>query len=163
MTLELLRAAIEPAWIDHNGHLNDAWYCVLFSRAIDVFMDTLGVDDAYRKHTGHSIYTLEMHVRYLREVGVEQPVRITAQLLESDAKKVRVFLRMFHGGDGALLATSEQLLLHVDRTGPRSAPFPPVVAESVAAMRTAHASLPRPQAAGAAIALRRPSPPCDEG
>ncbi len=163
MTHELLRAQVEPTWIDHNGHLNDAWYCVLFSRAIDVFMDTLGVDDAYRERTGHSIYTLEMHVRYLREVGVGQPVRITAQLLESDDKKVRVFLRMFHGDDGALLATSEQLLLHVDRSGPKSAPFPPSVAESVAVMQAAHASLPRPGAAGAAVALRRPSPPSDEG
>lgn len=153
--LTLLRTRVAREWIDHNGHLNDAWYCVLFSRAVDVFMEGLGVDDAYRARTGHSMYTLEMHVCYLQEVRVDEALRITGQLLQADTKKTRVFLRMFHEPADELLATSEQLLMHVDRSVPSAAPFPPRIAERVDALVERQRDLPWPRRAGGGIALRR--------
>ena len=33
---------VEPAWIDYNGHLNMAYYNVLFDRAVDEVFELLG-------------------------------------------------------------------------------------------------------------------------
>src|SRR5215472_14813017 len=35
---------IEPQWIDYNGHLNMAYYNVMFDRALDEFWLQLGID-----------------------------------------------------------------------------------------------------------------------
>ena len=57
-----LPLAIEPDWIDYNGHLRDAYYVVVLSDATDALMDHLGLDAAYRARTRCTLYTLEMHL-----------------------------------------------------------------------------------------------------
>ena len=42
---------IEPQWIDYNGHLNVAYYNVLFDRAVDELYEPLGLGPDYLKHT----------------------------------------------------------------------------------------------------------------
>ncbi len=66
--LPVYRADIEPAWIDYNGHLRDAYYGLIASYAIDDVMDHLGLDAAYRERTQCTLYTLELHMHYLHEV-----------------------------------------------------------------------------------------------
>ena len=34
---------VEPGWIDYNGHLNMAYYNVLFDRAVDEVYELLGL------------------------------------------------------------------------------------------------------------------------
>ena len=43
---------VEPGWIDYNGHLNMAYYNVLFDRAVDEAFDLLGCGVAYAKADG---------------------------------------------------------------------------------------------------------------
>ena len=38
---------VEAAWIDYNGHLNMAFYHVMFDRAVDHVYDTLGIGASY--------------------------------------------------------------------------------------------------------------------
>ncbi len=155
MTLPLLDCQVLSEWVDYNGHMNDAYYGVAFSRATDSLMDRIGLDAAERARSRHTIYTLAAMTRFLREAKLGEALSITAQLLDHDAKKMVVFLEMRRGSD--VLATSEQLLLCVDQGGPepRSAPFPPLTAQAVAALAAAHADLPRPEGAGQGISLRR--------
>ena len=40
---------IEPQWIDYNGHLNMAYYNVMFDRAIDELWLKLGIGPGYMK------------------------------------------------------------------------------------------------------------------
>jgi acyl-CoA thioester hydrolase len=68
---------VEPGWIDYNGHLNMAYYNVLFDRAVDEVFELLGCGLAYVKERRHSCYTVEVHVRYLRELHAEDAVRVT--------------------------------------------------------------------------------------
>ena len=35
---------VQPAWVDYNGHLRDAFYLLIFSYATDALMDILGLD-----------------------------------------------------------------------------------------------------------------------
>ena len=38
-----------PEWIDWNGHMNLAYYVVLFDRATDLLFDELGLGLDYRR------------------------------------------------------------------------------------------------------------------
>lgn len=151
--LRLYGTEIKQEWLDYNGHMNEAYYVLVFSHATDAFMDYAGQDAEYRARSNCSIYTLETHVVYLREVSEGEAVHVETQLLEHDRKRYRLFHRLYRTGDGELLATGEHMLLHVDMSGPRSAPFPPELAERLAAIGAAHASLPVPEQAGRAIAM----------
>jgi acyl-CoA thioester hydrolase len=144
---------VEPGWIDYNGHLNMAYYNVLFDRAVDEAFDLLGCGLAYLRETNHSTFTAEAHVRYLRELHANDPVRVTFQLLDYDAKRIRFFEELHHAEEGWLSATSENMSLHVDMTARKTAPFPDTVIARLARMRAAHANLPMPDGAGRRIAM----------
>jgi acyl-CoA thioester hydrolase len=144
---------VEPAWIDYNGHLNMAYYNVLFDRAVDEAFELLRCGIDYVKRRRHSCFTAEVHVRYLRELSAGDPVRVTFQLLDYDAKRMHYFEQLFHADEGWVSATSENMSLHVDMDAKKTAPFPDEVAACLARMKAAHARLPRPEAAGRRIAM----------
>lgn len=146
--------AIDAAWIDYNGHLNMAYYTVLFDRTSDQLFERLGLGPDYARARKHTTYTAEMHICYLRELHLGDSIRCTVHLLEHDEKRFRIFQEMHHV-DGWLAATCEMLTLHVDMSGPRVAPFPADILENLAATRRAHAAVAVPQRAGQGIALRR--------
>ncbi len=143
---------VEPGWIDYNGHLNMAYYNVLFDRAVDEAFELIGCGAHYAK-TGFSTFTAEVHVRYLRELHAGDPVRVTFQLIDCDAKRMHYFEQLFHAAEGWVSATSENMSLHVDMAAKKTAPFPAEVARSLAMMRAAHARLPVPEAVGRSIAM----------
>ncbi len=87
---------VEPGWIDYNGHLNMAYYNVLFDRAVDEVYELLGCGGAYVERTRNSCFTAEVHVRYLRELYAGNPVRVTFQLLDFDAKRLHYFEQLYH-------------------------------------------------------------------
>src|SRR5215813_159280 len=144
---------VEPQWIDYNGHLNMAYYNVLFDRAVDEVYELLGIGAAYLQDHKHSTFTAEVHVRYVRELRENDPVRVTFQLLDYDAKRFHYFEQLFHATEGWVSATSENMTLHVDMTAKKVAPFPAKIMRTIGRMKAAHARLPRPEAAGRRIAM----------
>src|SRR5499433_4374747 len=144
---------VEPQWIDYNGHLNMAYYNVLFDRAVDETYGLIGVGADYVANRQQSIFTAEVHVRYLRELHAGDPVRVTFQLIDYDAKRIHYFEQLFHATEGWVSATSENMTLHVDMTAKKVAPFPPDVTARLERMMASHRNLPRPEAAGRRIAM----------
>jgi acyl-CoA thioester hydrolase len=144
---------VEPQWIDYNGHLNMAYYNVLFDRAVDEVFELLGCGLDYVNTRRLSNFTAEAHVRYLRELHAGDPVRVTFQLLAYDKKRMHFFEQLFHAEQGWVSATSENMSLHVDMAAGKTAPFPNDVAQALARMLASHARLPRPEAAGRRIAM----------
>ena len=78
---------------------------------------------------------------------------MTFQLLDFDAKRMHYFEELFHADEGWLSATSENMVLHVDMTAKKTAPFPDFIAARLAKMKAAHAQLPVPEGAGRRIAM----------
>jgi acyl-CoA thioester hydrolase len=158
MTTELtvFEGPVQPEWIDYNGHMNDACYVLVFSQAIDEFMLQIGLDESFRAEHQVSIYTLQSMVHYLQEVSLGEPLQVSARLLESDAKKLRVFFTMRHGVSGDELAAMETLLLHMDMAAHRAAPMLPDTAARVETLQRHQAGLEWPALAGRSIALSRP-------
>ena len=137
--------AVEPTWIDYNGHLNLAYYHVLFDRGVDDLFDAIGLGKRYRERTGFTTYSAEAHVRYLKEVPPGSSVIVSTQIVGLDPKRLHLFQEMHHT-DGWLASTLENLSLSVDQRGetPKVAPFPAATFATVSAAAKAHASLPRP-------------------
>ncbi len=153
--LECPEARVLDAWVDYNGHMNMAYYNVIFDQALDHAYDRLGIGEAYVAATGCSHFTLEAHVTYLREVVLGDPLRVTWQLLDVDSKRLHFFEHMYHASEGYLAATSEQISMHVDLSARRSAPFPEELQARFARVLAAHATLPRPAQAGHVIGIPR--------
>jgi len=146
---------VEPAWIDYNGHLNMAYYNVLFDRAVDEVYEVLGLGLSYVHTTRHSTFTAEVHVRYLRELLVDAPVRVTFQLLDFDQKRIHYFEQLHHAEEGWLSATSENMALNVAMEAKKVSAFPDNVMARLAQMKAAHDKLPAPHGAGRSIGMTR--------
>ena len=145
--------AILPEWVDYNGHLRDAFYLLIFSYATDALMDTLGLDSDNRDASGHSLFTLELHLNYLHEVKLDAEVEVRTQLIAHDAKRLHLYHSLYRVGEDRELAGNEQMLLHVDLAGPQATPFTAATLEKLAAISTEQAELPKPALLGRVIGL----------
>ena len=153
--LEIYRAVVEPDWIDYNGHMNVAYYVLVFDRATDAFLDYLGLDEALRDAAGSSTFSVEAHITYQREVVEGDPLRFTTQLLGYDEKQIHYLHRMYHAEAGFLASTVEWMTLHVDLNLRKVGPMPPQIQARLAEVMASHAGLPWPDEAGRVI--RRPT------
>jgi acyl-CoA thioester hydrolase len=144
---------VEPQWIDYNGHMNMAYYNVLFDRAVDEVYELIGLGPDYLKDSGHSTMVAEMHVRYLREVSETDPLRVTVQLLDYDSKRFHVFEQLVHATENWVSATCETMTLHVDMAAKKVAPFPDGVLKLIERLKVAHSGLPVPDGAGRSVAM----------
>ncbi|UUP16112.1 thioesterase family protein [Nitratireductor thuwali] len=145
---------IETDWIDYNGHMNMAYYNVLFDRAADEVFETLGMGPAYARDRRLTVYTAEIHVCYVRELHLGDSVNVSYRLIDHDEKRLHSYQEIIHA-DGWLAATGECLTLHIDMAGPKVAPFPPDIRANVEALFATYAGLPRPERAGRSIGIRR--------
>ena len=147
------RGSVQHEWVDFNGHLRDAFYMLLFSFASDGCMDHIGLDEAGRAATGHSIFTLECHVNYLLEVKQGEAVEVHTQVLGADAKRLHIFHSLHLAESEPVLACSEQMWLNVDMHARRAAPFAAQVLARVQALAAQHQSLPVSPYVGRVIRL----------
>ena len=153
--LDLYRSAVLPAWVDYNHHMTEAAYLTAFGWASDALFSYIGDDDAYRA-AGHSFYTVETHIAYLREAAELAPLRITTRVLGLDRKRLHIYHEMFHGANDKLLATTEQMLVHVDMDAARSVAILPEVRAALEAILAVHSTL-APAAGAGHFSLPSPS------
>jgi acyl-CoA thioester hydrolase len=144
---------IEPQWIDYNGHLNMAYYNVMFDRALDELWLRFGIGPDYKKTRHGSTFTAECHVRYLREIHLGDPVQISMLLVEADEKRLHTFEELRHATEGWLSATSETIHIHIDMTARKTAPFPSDIRARIEAVANAHRGVARPEGIGRKIAM----------
>ncbi|HTN97742.1 MAG TPA: thioesterase family protein [Nordella sp.] len=130
-----------------------AYYNVLFDRAGDEAFDVIGLGADYVKRANCSFFTLETHVTYLRELHAGDSVTVDVRFLDYDAKRLHYFEQMRHAREGFIAATSELIIIHIDMTTRKTAPFPPDVLANIKAMHDAHAALPLPPQVGHRIGI----------
>jgi acyl-CoA thioester hydrolase len=144
---------VPEAWIDYNGHMMDAYYCVAFTEATEAFLDHVGLGAAYRAETGCGIYTVESHVCFGKSVRVGATLEYHSQLLACDDKRLHLFHQMTESGRREQVATNELMFLHVDLRDERVKPMPPASSRAVRLLAAAHAPLPAPPNAGRRIRM----------
>ncbi|PTQ72818.1 thioesterase family protein [Pseudomonas sp. GV071] len=153
MPHRLYQTQVSADWVDYNGHLRDAYYLLIFSQAVDSLMDQIGLDAAARAASNHSLFTLEVHLNYLHEVKQGEAVEVRLQILGHDHKRLHLYLSLYRKGQEEAAAVSEQMLLHVDMNGPKSAPFSETTAARIEGLVIAQGALPKPEYAGRVMAL----------
>jgi carnitine 3-dehydrogenase len=158
--LQALRAedtgagAVLREWEDYNGHAHESRLVQVFGDATDALLAAVGIDVECLE-AGGSYYTVETHLSLLREALVGQRLRVTTQLLGSDDKRLHVFHSLYRVDDGELLATAEQMLVHVDARAGRAVPAPAKLRARVADLTARHSTIPSPDGVGKRIALSR--------
>ena len=150
--LALYEAPVEPDWVDYNGHMSEWAFLTAFGWASDKLFRYVGVDEDYRE-AGHTFFTVETHLNYIKEASLGEPLRVTTQVLGVDTKRLHFFHAMEHAVTGDLLCTTEQMLVHVDTRVGSSAPILTGPAYALTAIADAHAELPVPPQVGRVMAV----------
>ena len=141
--LRLIETQVRPEWVDYNGHMTDSRYLQVFGDATDALLRAVGVDDAYRQ-SGRALYTVETHVSHKAEALALEPLYVTTRILGLDDKRVHLSHSLYRRRDERLIATGEQLYLHVNRAAGRAAPMDAAVHAGLERIRAAHAGIPEP-------------------
>ncbi|MFQ6161660.1 carnitine 3-dehydrogenase [Sinorhizobium meliloti] len=152
--LRLVDTRVNAAWVDYNGHMTEHRYLQLFGDTSDALLKLIGVDFAYVE-AGHSYYTVETHIRHLGEAKLGQALYTTLQLLSSDEKRIHFFTRIHDAASGDVIATAEQMMLHVDAKAGKSVPAPAEVMAKLKPIAEGHAKLDAPEGAGRHVGQRR--------
>jgi acyl-CoA thioester hydrolase len=138
--LPVYRATIEPAWIDYNGHVRDAYYALVASYAVDDVMDRLGLDAAYRGRTHCTLYTVELHLHYLHEIKSSDDLAVISSILDCDRKRIHLGCRFVCSRIGEPAAVGDMMLLHVHQGDkPAVAAFPDEVSAKLEALKVSPA------------------------
>ena len=149
-------ARVRPDWIDENGHMNLAFYVVVFDEATDLLWDAIGLGQPYRQATGNGTFAAESHILYRAELFLGDEASVSTQILGADAKRLHLAHEMRRGL--ALIAQQEIMLLNVSLGTRRVTPFPPSTLAQVLAAAAAHAALPRPDWVGRRLAMPTAAP-----
>ncbi|MGH7152528.1 MAG: thioesterase family protein [Acetobacteraceae bacterium] len=153
MTLPQHEDVVRPEWIDSNGHMNLAYYIVVFDHATDLVFDFLDIGAAYRYQTGNSCFVVETHTLYQHEVVEHEQLRVTTRLLGIDDKRLHVFHEMYRFGADERVAAHEIMCVNIDMRTRRTAPFPPDRRATLAAAVREEAKLALPSGVGRRIAM----------
>ena len=151
--LRLWEGEVLAGWIDANRHMSEGFYGVAFGEASWRVQDHLGLHAEYRARTGGTLYSVEAHLTWARELLLGQRLHVESLVLGADAKRLRIFHRLFASDAGHVAATMDVMMLHVvqGKDGARTDPFPGDVARRLQAIAAEHAAFPRPEEAGRAV------------
>lgn len=143
---------VPPDWVDYNGHMNEARYLTAFSDATDRLLLWAGMDAACVAE-GHSVFTVETHIRHLGEVDIGNFIELRTRVLDGGGKRLHLWHEMSCGD--TLAATAEQLLLHVDLTTRRVGQPRADIGAWLEAAQIAQAGLPAPDGLGRSVGAPR--------
>jgi acyl-CoA thioesterase FadM len=147
--------AVDPAWIDYNGHLRDGYYGVIMSLACDALMDRLGLGERYRNETGCTLFTLEQHQHFLHEIKRDENVEVRVRILDSDRKRLHAAFDFHTAQYDDAVAAGEMMLLHVHQgETTASTPFPTEISAAIETLRAATADIAAPAPGSRRIELR---------
>ncbi|MEH6773235.1 MAG: carnitine 3-dehydrogenase [Cereibacter changlensis] len=150
--LVMAEMQVLPGWIDYNGHMTESRYLFAASETSDAFLRLIGADMDYVAG-GFSYYTAETHILHLGEAKLGHRLTGTLQVLAADDKRLHVFIRIQRGAE--VVASVEQMLLHVDMQAGKTCPAASSVLDRLRPIAAAHAALPRPDSAGRAVGRRK--------
>jgi len=153
--LKLYKDVVREDWIDYNGHLNDGYYAVSFGIAVEDFLKHVDLHTDYLTQSSCTIYTVEAHISYLRELKVGTAIEVHCQVLGFDEKRIHLYQEMFNAEEGYLAATYEGMFLHINQDILKTVAMPEDRQATLAGILAEHDKLGVPERAGRAIGLKK--------
>ncbi len=154
--LTLHRDSVAPDWIDYNGHMNVAYYLLVFDHGTDAFLDYMGITESFRQQHNSSTFAAEVHLTYLQEVGPGDELIVRTQLLDFDRKRFHFFHQMHESSANNVVATAEMMGLYMDMEIRRVSPMPELILQKLTEIKNAHSDLPVPDQVGRKIGIPPP-------
>ncbi len=130
MTQFQYQTTVKDIWVDHNQHMNDAEYNRVFSDATDAWLAKLGLDVDTIEKLEYTVFTLENHVMYLKEIKVDEPITVNVQIYNYDAKRLHVFMNLVDS-QNTCCATYEVMLMGMDTATDRPTAFPEEIKNAI--------------------------------
>jgi len=93
---------------------------------------------------------------YRRELKLDDPFFVTAQILAFDNKRIHQFQRLYHADELFLAATAEWMNLHVDLETRRVAPWPKEILADIGNVAAEQGDWPYPDEAGRSMRVPQP-------
>ncbi len=152
--LEPIQGQVRPEWIDYNGHMTDSRYHQVFGDAMDALCRRVGIDEQYRERVG-MYYTVETHTMHHAQLKVGESFYLTTRLVSVDPKRLRVFHSLHRSVNRDLIATGEQMHLHVGVSSGRTEAASREILERLERIRSAQGADPAPAQLGRAVGQPR--------
>ena len=115
MSLYLNSKKIIKEWTDYNGHMNVAYYVLIFDLfGAEILMDKFQMGEESAKKTKKSTMVVESHITYNQEVKEGDEVDVNLLYFDHDKKRLQYKLEMIHKEKKFLASTIEILSLYVD-------------------------------------------------
>ena len=105
---------VKKEWTDYNGHLNVAYYVLIFDMAADIMLDNFNMGGVSAKKDKRTTLVAEMHTIYNQDIRLGAEVETQLTYIDYDKKRIHYRLSMFHKEKKYLAATNEVLSLYVD-------------------------------------------------
>ena len=150
------RTSVDPAWIDHNGHMNVAYFVLAFDQATDAAYEHWNIGEKYPATSGCSVFTLGMNVDYFGELFSGENIRVETTLVDYDQKRIHYVHEMFNETSASLAASNECLCMNVNLDTRKSATFPDDV---LGQLENAVDHEAKPTSLGRVLAIRRNAQP----
>ena len=115
MTLYLNSKKIIKDWTDYNGHMNVAYYVLIFDLfGAETLMNRFQMGEESAKNNKKSTMVVESHITYNEEVKEGDEVDINLLYFDHDKKRLQYKLEMIHKEKKYVASTIETLSLYVD-------------------------------------------------
>lgn len=155
--MPIYKTAVDPDWIDGNGHVSDRYYTTVFSDAEVAFLEHIGADREYRIKKGGHVYTAENHLTFIKEILLDDQIEVSVGIVDFSNKALHLSFEM-KNARGHLCAHHETLVLHVhkDVAGtPRVRPFDEQVLERICKFTGEFGRVENSEYCGTPIGIRR--------
>ena len=114
MSLLLTTTKIINNWTDYNGHMNLAFYILVFDKGAEEILSKFKMGEQSAKTTKKSTMAVESHTTYNNEVKENEEVDVFLSYFNHDKKRLHYKLEMYEKSKNILSATTEVLSLYID-------------------------------------------------
>ena len=115
MSIYLTSKKIIKDWTDYNGHMNVAYYVLIFDvYGAEMLMEKFDMGESAAKKDKKSTMVVQSHITYDHELMEGEEVDINLIYFNHDKKRLIYKLEMIHKEKKFLASTIEVLSLHVD-------------------------------------------------
>ena len=114
MSLFLSTTKIINDWTDYNGHMNLAFYILVFDKGAEEILSKFKMGEQSAKTTKKSTMAVESHTTYINEVKENQEVNVYLSYFDHDKKRLHYKLEMYEKSKNILSSTTEVLSLYID-------------------------------------------------
>ena len=115
MSIHLTTQKIIKEWTDYNGHMNVAYYVLIFDiYGAEKLMSDFKMGEHSAKTTNKSTMVVESHITYNQEIKEGEEVDVNLTYFDHDKKRLQYKLEMIHKSKKYVASTIEVLALYVD-------------------------------------------------